>query len=103
MPNAFPSAVTTTNQLMGLFCQKFLTNHYGGISDFVCEFVEDDQGVCYFLKLADYQLEPRKEHQKEWQTSKLFPTMPPMSWEVDSDDGYLDGCSLAALCDKTQK
>jgi hypothetical protein len=27
--------------------------------------------------------------------------MPPMSWEIESDDGYLDGCSLAALCDKT--
>ena len=42
MPNAFPLAVNTTNQLFALFQQRFLTSHYGGISDFICEFVEDD-------------------------------------------------------------
>ena len=69
MPNAFPLALAATNHLYGLFSQRFITSSYGGISDFICEFVEDENGVCYFLKLADYCKEQKKEYQKEWKTT----------------------------------
>jgi hypothetical protein len=60
--------------------------------------VEDEHGICYFLKLADYCKESKKEYQKEWQTSQLLPKIPPMSWEMDSDCGNQNGCMLTALC-----
>jgi hypothetical protein len=65
MPAAFPMAVTITNKLKTLFENRFIGSaEY--ISEFTCEFIEDAQGVCYFLKVQDYELESKSDYVKEW-------------------------------------
>ena len=54
-PTAFPSAYESTQSLYRFFCQQFVSqNLYGNIDDFVCDFVEDENGLVYFLKIKSY-------------------------------------------------
>jgi hypothetical protein len=59
MPSAFPTGVAITNKLKTIFENRFInSSQHGALSNFVCEFVEDEHGVCYFLKVAELELGP---------------------------------------------
>lgn len=104
MPAAFPLATKSTSKIMSLFEGQFVSSsQYGGISDFVCEFVEGENGICYFLKIKEFELEPRQEHQKEWMTTKEFKKSSPMRWELTSDYGYDGGCKAGFVCKAEEK
>ena len=57
MPSAFPKAVKMIDEIYNLYSQKYINlAENGQIIDFACEFVEDQNGTMYFLKIKDYML-----------------------------------------------
>lgn len=55
MPNAYPTAINFTCKLAQLFELRYVPKSlHGGISHFICDFIEDENGLIYFLKLSDF-------------------------------------------------
>ena len=57
MPSAFPSACKMVDEIFKMYSQNYVKlSDSGPIVDFVCDFVEDQNGVMYFLKIKEYEL-----------------------------------------------
>jgi hypothetical protein len=64
-PSAIQQATLMTMDLYRLFSQYFLKiQKFGNVSQFVCDFMEDSNGLFYFLQVKSFECEGV---QHDWQ------------------------------------
>lgn len=103
IPTAFGSACSAVSAMHRLFELRYISsNDWGGVSDFTCDFVEDENGLCYFLKIYQYEKFPKNKEIQDWKASTMYPKAPLMSWEIESDHEYKEGCSLGLMCHQNE-
>lgn len=74
MPNAFSLAVNAINTIYNIFSKRYISSSIsGGISDFVCDFIEDENGLMHLIKIDSFYLDELPDFQKKWKTSVEFP------------------------------
>lgn len=54
-PGACPKAELATNSIFKLLTQTYITpKKFGRITNLVCDFMEDENGLVYLLRISDY-------------------------------------------------
>ena len=70
MPNSYPKAVSAIDTFYKVFSQMYIdSKNEGTMSEFVCDFLQDDSGHFYFLKIHDFDTDGKPEYDQDWKIS----------------------------------
>ena len=73
MPNSHPAALKGVNEVYKFFAQMYNdTRKLGSMNNFVCDFVQDEHGFFYFLKIHEFSMDGKAVNQKDWKVSTEF-------------------------------
>jgi hypothetical protein len=69
-PGAYPTVLPSMDELIKLYTAQIINvKEQGRISHLICDYIEDDQGKMYFLKINSYKLTGKLEFDKDWKLS----------------------------------
>ena len=73
MPNSYPSAVNTIATIYKVFSQTYINaREEGTLNEFVCDFLQDEQGRFHFLKIHYFETDRIPSFDHSWKISTNF-------------------------------
>lgn len=73
MPNSFVRAINTIDTLYKVFSKSYIDmKNDGTLNYFVCDFLMDENGLFYFLKIKDFSTDGERKTTKDWKISTKF-------------------------------
>ena len=72
MPNSYPRAIDSIENIYKVFSQMYIESKDGTLNQFVCDFLQDERGRFYFLKIHDYGTDGKPILENDWKVSTKF-------------------------------
>ena len=73
MPNSYPNAVSAIDAIYKAFSQMYIhASKEGTLNHFVCDFLQDENGRFFFVKISDFSTDGKPTYNHEWKVSTTF-------------------------------
>jgi hypothetical protein len=73
MPNAHPNAIKAIDTIYKVFSQMYIDSKIEGtLNEFICDFLQDEYGRFYFLKIASFSTDGIPVCNNDWKLSNKY-------------------------------
>ena len=76
MPNSYEKVLNIIDTLYKVFAAAYVDQRkWGTLNKFICDFVQDSNGIFYFLKINDFSTDQKPIGTSDWKVSTDYSTL----------------------------